>query len=140
MIVPSPRVTQLGPGVPAGDIAAISPVDGSFIGMSPVEVLAKPARQNDVGVKVEDPVLRPDLVERPLDQPCLVERPVAPMLFGEHVPDRHLLANPARLMIVRRRDDHQVVNERAVDTGGFFEEVPVPATDRDCLDLHPSAS
>ncbi len=135
VIVPAAVVANLAPRFPTNHVAAIGAVDCSFIEMRPVEVLPEAAGENDVGVEVEDPVVRPDLVNRPLDQPRLVERPIAAVLFGKDVPDRHLLAHAARLVIVGRRHDDEVVDKTAIDTGALLEEIAVTDTDCDRLDF-----
>ena len=55
---------------------------------------------------------RTDLVEPALNHPGLVERPVASMIVREHVVHRVLPADRPRLLVVGRRDDDQIVDER----------------------------
>jgi hypothetical protein len=134
VIVPSSAVPNRSPRIPSDDTAPVDAVDRSFVEVRPFEILAKAMREDDVGVKVNNPILTPNLVNCPLDQPGLVKQPTPAMFLGEHVADRHFLAHPARLVVVGRGHDNEIVDQNSGDASRFRKEVAVSHTNCDCLD------
>ncbi len=115
MVIPGPGILlEAFPFVPADQVATIGAVDRAIVEVGPVEVLAKLTGQDDVGIKVKNPILAANLIQPALNHPSLVERAAAAMVIGEHVMDRMPAANLDRLLVVRRRDNHQVINESQV--------------------------
>src|SRR5262249_3526728 len=140
MIVPSSlNLLEPLPGIPADEVLAVGAVDRPLVEAGPVELVPELPRPHDVGLEVEHPVPRRNLVESPLDHPRLVERTAPAVLLGEHVVDRVPAAHAPRLLVVRDRDDHPVVEQVLVLAGGDLEEVTVADADGDHSESHGSS-